>query len=284
MRKEIIFGFVAILGFGLTVSGQIVTPPGTENRNMSSAEVQRQNAARTEVTSPRSNPRQSPGTRDPFGNYGTINGQGIRPIPPRNSPTLQRQREIDKSLKPAEAYFEKYRDFLKGENTGLAKMYPVENTQRPVKIADDYHILIPIEGAYYDFEKETHSTINYEIKFSEGKIYVVNEKTLVGKIDLVGDVALEDLTPLSAKVRDFYNMNSAKELFGGRLKSDVALQNNMTYVLRTGWEGKILQEKESIFHTKKVEKEVSFLNSVIVFRIAGRDADGGYLVLWKKIK
>lgn len=195
----------------------------------------------------------------------------------------KKKAEIEKITKPEKKYFDSHKEFLKAKNNGITKIYLAEITQRPIHISDGDNKLIPLEGAYYNFQKKLRSTTDYEIMFSDGRIKIADSEKMFGRISALGNIPLENVNASSPIVEKFYGLTAPKSLQeNGESFSD--LQSGMTYVLRTGWEGTVAEKSEKPFHTKIKSKKVSYLNPTIIFQIIGQDADSGYIVLWRQLK
>jgi hypothetical protein len=212
--------------------------------------------------------------------------------------------EINKALSAPPEYGIKYAEFLKGKNTGLARVFPdrgcdkgkvvsVENLERCGGTA-------PIWGAgsLYSFRLNKlpsdlplwliHGYIrNSDIHFVDGK-FVVGTKSILDIIADIGNVELSDVTLKSDSVKflkSFEPSGTAKKVAlqrqdiekgvnenGFLYSTSAPVGLNRTYVLR------------SIAFNLSGYK--SFWNTDVftAFKVVGQENDGSVVLLWKELK
>lgn len=213
--------------------------------------------------------------------------------------------EINKTLSTPPEYGIKYAEFLKGKNTGLARLFPDRGCDKGVVVSiKDLErcketASIWGAGSLYSFRLNklpsnlSLASIHYfirlsDIHFVDGK-FVVGTKSIQDIIADVGEVELTDVTLKSDSV------NFLKSFKPGRTAAKVALQNqnlvngvyesgflystsapinlNRTYVLR------------SIAYNPTDWLEFFWYTDVITaFKVVGQESDGSIVILWKELK
>lgn len=193
------------------------------------------------------------------------------PGPPYVSPSKLTD-EQKRLLKPSPHYEASFASFLSQPNTGLVRLLPREKYDQTVQM--------PLRGggAYYSFGKLSHEADPWsDIKFQEGQLHTgVNDLTL-GLMTILGDVPLENVDldnpavkfisqlALPAKYVEYKShvdkYGSGVEADGNIYRSALPAQLNATYILRS-----------TIYNR---------VDSVIAFRMIGRDSDGSVTLLWK---
>jgi hypothetical protein len=182
--------------------------------------------------------------------------------------------EQKKLLEPSEAHKATFASFLRQPNTGLVRLLPREKFDRTTAM--------PLRGggAFYSFTKASHNYSPFsDILFQDGQFRTGLFSLHLGLMTMQGETSLEQLTADNKAVRflhgfaapldyqDFLiqvdNNKEGFEVEGNLYKSVFPVRLNTTYVLR------------STIHDGP--------DTVVAFRVVGRDADGGVTLLWKRM-
>jgi hypothetical protein len=165
-----------------------------------------------------------------------------------------------------------FASFLSQSNTGLIRLLPREKY--------DHTVRMPLRGggAYYSFTKLSHeASLWSDIKFQEGQLQAGFNELTLGLITMLGDVPLEQLDSDNPAVkfisqlalpasyaeyqRHVVKQRSGLEAGGYTYRSALPAQLNSTYLLRS-----------TIYNRA---------DTLIAFRLVGKDSDGGVTLLWK---
>lgn len=196
-------------------------------------------------------------------------------------------------LTPAKEDFERYQEFLKNSNTGLAKIFPdphcssefVLDLKNPKCAAA---LSLPGRGAFFSFRLERNFPFPYaDIHFDDGSFKVGGE-TELGIISKLGDVEIESVeltTPGISAIRGFKPAKTEAEIRkqeaqikngfsadGFTYSSKAAVELNQTYVVRTV----AFQHREQFYNDRRAD-------ILIVFRVIKQGSDGELTILWHRL-
>jgi hypothetical protein len=217
-----------------------------------------------------------------------------------------RLEEINQKLSVPSVYENRFDEFLKNKNTGIARIFPdkncdkgfVVNAQELERCAD----MPQIKGAGSLYSVRLSDIPNYlplniilgYIGFSD--IHFVKNKFVVGNKmtqDIISNIGEVDLADISAKSNSFkfltelkpsktsLHLQSQNQIFEKGVNSngyfcsnsaDVKL--NSTYALR------------SIAYYEKYLEYENFWNTdlLVAFKVVGQEGNGSVIILWKKLK
>ncbi len=204
------------------------------------------------------------------------------------------QDDISKIQVPNE-YWEHFRDFLREDNTGLAKIFPFNQgcvfgtvvSAEELESCSNFPTF-PGGGSFYSFRN--HSNLEFgeswaDIQFRDWN-FIVGRKYNFGLINEVIGTEIEDLTKNSKVVQELSNYkafkrseNTAeekKEISSGKIQSlfiSIPVLNKSVYVLRS------VAYRGSQFDA--FDKRVDLFAA---FKVVGRDRDGALILLWKILK
>lgn len=196
-------------------------------------------------------------------------------------------------LTPAEGDFEKYKEFLKNSDAGLAKILPDPNcsSEFVIDLNDSKcgaALSIPGRGAFFSFRVKRNFPLPYaDIHFDDGA-FKVGGKSELGIISKLGDIKIENIeltTPGITPIHKFKPAKTEAEIRkqeeqvnkgfsaeGFTYSSKAAVELNQTYVVRTI----AFRHYEQYFNDRRID-------ILIVFRVVKRDADGALTILWRRL-
>ncbi|CAN5322979.1 hypothetical protein BH20ACI1_BH20ACI1_24310 [soil metagenome] len=207
-----------------------------------------------------------------------------------------------KSVAPKSELFERYAEFLRGQNTGLTKLISdsgcADNTKIIVATEECLKYTMPGAGSSYSFR-----TGNYRIPRLSDVLFTDNSfqasgVLLHGIFVNIGDVALDKIT-LNTDGLDFLvnfqpevDYEKAKEIDlilkegirDGKFlyRRGLYVVENTTFVLRSiAYAGKYLRAVSSVTYN-----EFAFdkrRDVIVAFRIVDKDDAGNVTILWKML-
>ena len=212
--------------------------------------------------------------------------------------------EINSLLSAPPEYGIRYAEFLKGKNTGIARLFPDRGCDKGVVVSvealERCGGTAPIKGAgslfSFRLNKLPDNTrlefILYligqsDIHFIDGK-FVVGTESIQDIIGDIGEVELADVTLKSESVKflksfkpgntaakvAIQNQNLAKGVNenGFSYSTSAPIRPNRTYVLR------------SIAYNSSIYKTFWNTDVITAFKVVGQENDGSVVILWKELK
>ncbi len=219
------------------------------------------------------------------------------------------QKKILNSLAPSPEDLAKYSEFLKQPNAGIFRLLPNRNcNQKYVVDASVDCQNAAFVGEFYSFQDKEYADQDFfDLTFKNGEFATENGLLTQTILIALGDIPLENVSPLSNGVKTLFDFKPATEIkevqsqhkmisdgfdFEGYkyAKSDKA-QLNTTYALRSiayTHEIKTLKEYSKYGVSKK---ELDLLMTpttkredvIIAFRLVREDKDGSVIILWKEL-
>jgi hypothetical protein len=200
---------------------------------------------------------------------------------------------------PAANYFAQYAEFLKDDETGLARIFPDVNCDKGKVVSvtelERCANMIPLRGnaSFYSFRNKTNLNENgkwADIQFSDGK-FVVGSKTVFGIISEIGDVSLEDVT-LKSGALDFLKEYEPKTKVSKVKEETMAFEtgvseNGFTYALAAPLKLNSVYVLRSVAYRLKEDDEDLLdnrLDIIVAFKVVAEEKDGSLILLWKELK
>lgn len=209
-----------------------------------------------------------------------------------------------KLLAPRAEDLQAHAEFLKQEQTGLARLLPKGKYELGMTVAvdKDPDTVLPIRGggAYYSFVERTHRYGPWsEISLQSDSLMTGFTYESLGLFTELGDLPLESVTLSTPGVEflaryapprkymeaaEHRNLNFEGFKVGGFTYSSViSFKVGGTYALRSiayKKEGRVTTAMTYVPHPE----EYGGADSLIVFRILRQDPDGSLVILWKRLK
>lgn len=234
-------------------------------------------------------------------------------IPPwyRLTPTFYDKNlteEQKKLLFPSQEDLKTFAAFLKQENTGLFHLLP-KGKYEPggiVSADSDSETVLPIlgGGAFYSFKERTNKFGPWsEILLENDHLIAAPTSKAIGMLTTLGDLPLESVTldtpgvkflstftppthyaeaiALSEKVSRTF------EAEGFKYGSDARVLPNTTYVIRPilyKKDGYVVSPKDPYTRVNIYRIGCDGSDTLIALRIIRRDAEGGVVILWKRLQ
>lgn len=231
-------------------------------------------------------------------------------MPGRGIPSISREARarIRAILSPDARDAAKYKDFLRGKNTGLFRLFPDFDCESKNVVRADGECASLVSGSWnYSFRRKNYSDIDFlDIQFKDGNL--ISKGLLAqGILARLGDVALEDISSTSAGVKfllDFAPANQiadAKKQFvqisrgiesadGYKYSNSVRAAENTTYILRAvAYRRKVNSQEFSESMTRRAFRLANLnfadkrIDITIAFRIVRHEQNGSITILWKEI-
>ncbi len=201
---------------------------------------------------------------------------------------------------PAANYFTQYAEFLKDDETGLARIFPDVNCDKgkvvSVQELERCANMIPIRGnaSFYSFRNKTNLNDNgrwADIQFSDGK-FVVGSKTVFGVIAEIGDVSLANVT-LKSDALAFLKEYEPKTKVSKVKEEEMAFAagvgaNGLTYALAAPLKLNSVYVLRSVAYRLKEDDDEDLLDNrldiIVAFKVVAKENDGSLILLWKELK
>lgn len=209
-----------------------------------------------------SNPPITPDTKNPLETVRVSAYEGDAPV----RQNLWRP-AIEDVARPSKEQKKRFAEFLDGEQTGLVKIFPAENTitisakgeQRPV----------PQDCSFYSFGRKVHMRQIADLRLVNGLFMTGVAQASIGAFVAPGDMRLEDITAETPVVKKLLarKMPTTPENFvAQKLKTpqSVRAAAGQTYIMRSvvyGW-----------------------WDYTVAFKVIEKDTDGSFLILWKVLE
>ena len=211
--------------------------------------------------------------------------------------------EINEAFAAPAEYYAKYAEFLKAENTGLARMFPdqdcgqgltvtVKELERcgetpQIKGAGSlYSVKLEEIPAYLPLPMILDFIGRSEIHFIGDRFVVGNASTL-GIIGEIGSADLDDVNLKSAAFRFLKDFEPAKT------KIELARQNaELERGISSGgvtYSNSALVKLDAVYVLRAIAFREQYRNFwakniFVAFKIVGREKDGSVVFVWKKLK
>ncbi len=221
------------------------------------------------------------------------------------------RKRIENIAKVDEEIKNKYKSFLKKSNTGIFRLLPDFEceTKNVIRLDGDCKIFVP--GLWtYSFRSEDYSDRNiYDITFkgdelttgsllSQGILVSLGDKSLDSiLLSSAGLSFLTDFKPATefeAINKQYREISEGIEQNGFTFSNTQQMKVNTTYALRViaykykdKWKSRM--NEKNVFQATDVERRFHILNfderndSIYIFRIVDKSADGGVAILWKRL-
>lgn len=212
--------------------------------------------------------------------------------------------EINSLLSPPAEYGIRYEEFLKGKNTGIARLFPDRGCDKGLVVTvaalERCGGTAPIKGAGSRFSFRLNKLPDYvslafiqyligqsDIHFIDGQ-FVVGTESIQAIIGDVGEAELADVTLKSDSVKFLRSFKPANTV------AKVAVQNQNL--------GKGVSENGYVYSTSasialdrtyvlrsiafRTREYASFWNTDVLtaFKVVGQEKDGSVVILWKEMK
>ena len=229
------------------------------------------------------------------------------PPPPQEPRLTKEQREhILQLRRVSPSDLDRYGALLAQPNTGIFKLFPDTGclSKNVIRVGGDCDKFVPLSSSftfrtnnygdevYHDIRFERDQILNHSF-FSQGILSSIGDAD-IGDVDL-NNPAVKFLTDYTEDIDAKSAAEHAKQFqkgveSGGFTYSDsVAVKEDSTYILRTiayRLENSLRPISESstmnemMFHSLSMDKR---LDVIVVFRILGKDENGGVTIVWKEL-
>lgn len=230
---------------------QQTTREGDSLRDPSSLEAQRSVNSRPNYGAP----------KETWGTPGSV-------IPGSGTPGITSfYARVEPFMRPTKQQKKAYEDFLKGKNTGIFRIWPLESNYT-VSATDPVARIVPKTSPFYSFNEELHFPAIADIRLVKGLLQTGFAKNSFGTITALGDVSLDQVslnTPQAVKLLNIKLPGTIDELETMQAKYPIAADANVgqAFLLRSAVEG--------------------YSDIVVALKIVEKDADGAAVIIWKKL-
>lgn len=231
--------------------------------------------------------------------------KAIKRTKAENEERTRRLAEINQKLAAPVEYQNRFAEFLKTKNTGLARLFPDKNCGEglivDVKELERCSNTAEIKGAGSIYSIRLNELPNYlplELILSyvgNSDIHFVGDKFIVGNEqiqDIIGNIGEGELSEITVKSDAFKfltDFKPGKTITQVRLQNEILKKgvgnNNYTYSTSASVKLNNTYVLRSIAYNRFADRSNFWAtDQLVAFKIVGQETDGSVVILWKKLK